>query len=378
MAKNCNLLICLQPEVCERGTTVDDNEDAQCSSTSTETNISGGEECDISNILNKDLNEKEVTEIIYDKKEETPVENILEVGGGKDNESVDFDEIQTIESTECKEICESECDEGNDIGLHQDIKEIEGTQNDTKPMTMAEQRELLRVVENHDRLERARAFNKVLPAGSPRADLDDYWLASSRLMVKNRQSNQENSNSSLKSSLYDPNILAATSSRSYNSYMPTMYNSDSVSSPESDIPRSNLGQGNTSSELSKNISSNDYTSHKFPTSSRGLSNYTSRYGSSATTTSTGTVDIPITVEQPQTHESTGYPRSRLYGSDSLSENVISRPSSRSRSIAEARDQMLSMGFSDDDGWLTQLLQMKHGNIEEVIDVLTPVGHKDRL
>ena len=34
--------------------------------------------------------------------------------------------------------------------------------------------------------------------------------------------------------------------------------------------------------------------------------------------------------------------------------------------------MLSMGFSDDDGWLTQLLTMKHGNIEQVLDILTPV------
>jgi len=34
--------------------------------------------------------------------------------------------------------------------------------------------------------------------------------------------------------------------------------------------------------------------------------------------------------------------------------------------------MLSMGFTDDDGWLTQLLTMKGGDIAEVLDVLTPV------
>ena len=42
-------------------------------------------------------------------------------------------------------------------------------------------------------------------------------------------------------------------------------------------------------------------------------------------------------------------------------------------ISNARAQMLSMGFSDDDGWLTQLLTMKRGNIDEVLEVLMPVA-----
>jgi len=46
-----------------------------------------------------------------------------------------------------------------------------------------------------------------------------------------------------------------------------------------------------------------------------------------------------------------------------------------RSIQEARDQMISMGFSDEDGWLTQLLTLKHGNIEQVIEILSPVRNK---
>lgn len=45
---------------------------------------------------------------------------------------------------------------------------------------------------------------------------------------------------------------------------------------------------------------------------------------------------------------------------------------RTRTIQDARDQMISMGFSDDDGWLTQLLTLKHGNIEQVIEILSPV------
>ena len=42
------------------------------------------------------------------------------------------------------------------------------------------------------------------------------------------------------------------------------------------------------------------------------------------------------------------------------------------SIPYDGQQMLSMGFSDDDGWLTQLLTLKRGNIEQVIEILSPV------
>jgi len=41
-------------------------------------------------------------------------------------------------------------------------------------------------------------------------------------------------------------------------------------------------------------------------------------------------------------------------------------------IAEAVNQMMSMGFSNDGGWLTQLLETKNGDIEKALDVLQPV------
>lgn len=46
-----------------------------------------------------------------------------------------------------------------------------------------------------------------------------------------------------------------------------------------------------------------------------------------------------------------------------------RPTPR---VAEALQAMQDMGFTDDDGWLTQLLVMKHGDISQVLDLLTPV------
>ena len=47
-------------------------------------------------------------------------------------------------------------------------------------------------------------------------------------------------------------------------------------------------------------------------------------------------------------------------------------SNRDDKVSEAVGQMVSMGFTDEDGWLTQLCTLKKGNIEQVLDVLTPV------
>merc|ERR1712004_57753 len=41
-------------------------------------------------------------------------------------------------------------------------------------------------------------------------------------------------------------------------------------------------------------------------------------------------------------------------------------------VADALEKMEAMGYTDNDGWLTQLLVMKHGNIGEVLEILTPV------
>lgn len=55
-----------------------------------------------------------------------------------------------------------------------------------------------------------------------------------------------------------------------------------------------------------------------------------------------------------------------------SEPVHSNPK-----IAEAVDRMLSMGFSNDGGWLSRLVEAKDGNIGSVLDTLHPLHQQGR-
>lgn len=64
--------------------------------------------------------------------------------------------------------------------------------------------------------------------------------------------------------------------------------------------------------------------------------------------------------------------SRPYSSRPSSTYYSSSNLDRDTKISEALGQMVSMGFTDEGGWLTQLCTMKRGNIEQILDILTPV------
>ena len=308
----------------------------------------------------------------------------------KKNSQQEFDEIETIESIEFHDegASEQECNDGNPTTNHfeKGIEEPEqkSSYEQSKPLSLEEQRELLKVVENHERLERARAFNKVLPPETARAELDDYWLASSRLMLKNRK-DQCNEGKSVSSTLYDPFDVSTTANRIFNNYMPTMYNSEKASSSDDLSLRPNSLEEENSSLLGSNDISTTATS-TYSFDKRQASPYSSTSGRNRFSPKTKLYSRGIHENSPPPPSSKSGWRSRLYGeSGCYSDNDFSSTnrttsSGRTKSnIIEAREQMLSMGFSDDDGWLTQLLEMKNGNIEEVIDVLTPVnGNRNRV
>lgn len=107
-------------------------------------------------------------------------------------------------------------------------------------------------------------------------------------------------------------------------------------------------------------SSFSFDTYSYPTRSRTM-NYTSDtydYRPPYLQTTSLSSDLPS-----RTYSSR--PSSTYYSSYGNSSNTSSV-------VSEAVGQMISMGFSDDDGWLTQLCTIKKGNIEQVLDVLTPV------
>ncbi|KAL4230806.1 Sequestosome-1 [Mactra antiquata] len=95
-------------------------------------------------------------------------------------------------------------------------------------------------------------------------------------------------------------------------------------------------------------------------------------------TSTVTTQIPV-VSTPPT---TGQGRSQSMNSGSghsvrfdLPPQVVYPPSNPK--VAESLRQMMSMGFNNDQGWLTNLLESKNGDIIQVLDAIKPKPGRSR-
>jgi len=78
------------------------------------------------------------------------------------------------------------------------------------------------------------------------------------------------------------------------------------------------------------------------------------------------VEAPSTPEQPVSAQPT---TAEIY--PSIAEFVVDLPEHQNPKIQRALRQMANMGFSNDGGWLTKLLEAKDGDIGQVLDAIHP-------
>ena len=176
------------------------------------------------------------------------------------------------------------------------------------PVSPEEAQALLKIVDDYDRKSQE-------PAVVP--NVDNYMLASSRLMLR-KQLRQE----TVAKNLYSTAASEVLGTRSRTN----QYSSDTY-----DYRPPYVAPSMTSSYSA----GDDYTSSRYSTRPNSY-HYSSSYNATPTS------------------------------------STYSGKSDRNATISDAVGQMRSMGFTDEDGWLTQLCTIKRGNIEQILDVLSPV------
>ena len=184
------------------------------------------------------------------------------------------------------------------------------------PVSPEEAQALLKIVDDYDR-----------KSQEPVPNVDNYMLASSRLMLKRQ----------LRQNVVDKNLFSTAAAEVL---------------------------GTRSNRVKEALSSrtNHYSSDTY--------DYRPPYVAPSSMTSSYSAGDDYSSSRYSTRPSS-YHFSSSYNS-TPSASGYSSNSDRNQAISDAVGQIRSMGFTDEDGWLTQLCTIKRGNVADILDVLLPV------
>ena len=185
------------------------------------------------------------------------------------------------------------------------------------PVSPEEAQALLKIVDDYDR-----------KSQEPVPTVDNYMLASSRLMLKRQ----------LRQHTVDKNLFSTAASEV-------------------------LGTRSNRVKEALSARTNHYSSDTYdyrPPYATSSSAMTSSYSAGDDYTSSRYSTRPSSYHLSSSYNSTP-------SASSYSSNI-----DRNAAISDAVGQIRSMGFTDEDGWLTQLCTIKRGNVADILDVLLPV------